>query len=181
MKNKMKYLVAIILCILLSNTLMYAQHHDEHNEHAKQASHDHHSKHHVAIFNGATTVPAHHLTVYTIGVDYEYRISNLVGMGILGEIIKTESSEIVTGISVFAHPIKGLKFVAAPLIVYSKPHQSDEHHVDTHDLKRESHLFFRLGAGYDFHLGKLSIGPSINYDIGKVKAISYGLSVGIGF
>lgn len=178
MKNKTIYLMSIVLCFILSNTLIYAQHHDEHT---KQESHDHHSKHHVAVFNGGTTIFSHEITAYTIGVDYEYRISKLVGMGFLGEIIMTESNEIVTGISVFAHPIKGLKFVAAPLIVYSKPHQTDEHHVDAHDIKRESHLFFRIGAGYDFHFGKFSVGPSINYDIGKVKAINYGLSVGVGF
>lgn len=178
MKNKVIGFTLTVMCIMLHNTSLYAQHHDEH---AKQVSHDHHSKHHVAIFNGATTVSSHEITAYTIGVDYEYRISNLLGMGVIGELINTESNEFVTGISVIAHPIKGLKFVAAPLIVYCVPHQTDEHHVDTHHIEREANLFFRIGAGYDFHLGKFSVGPSINYDFGKAQAISYGISLGIGF
>lgn len=81
----------------------------------------------------------------------------------------------MAGVSVFVHPYKGMKFIAAPLIVFlEEPHGQGE-------LNKETEFAFRIGAGYDFHVHNLAIGPSVNFDFGKTNAINYGISVGVGF
>src|SRR5690606_41942393 len=75
-----------------------------------------------------------------------------------------------------AHPFKGTKLIAAPLVVFS-----EEHHSEGHEIKKESSFAFRIGAGYDFHVGKLSLGPTVDFDFGKTEALNYGLSIGFGF
>lgn len=170
MNNKAKTLVFTVLYLLLSNTFIYAQHNDKHPE---QGSHS--SKHHIALFNGATTNFSHNSTSYTIGIDYEYRLSELVGLGLLVEYIAAKPEELLTGVIVFAHPYKGFKFLAAPLVIFS-----GEHHEIGHEANKETNFAFRIGAGYDFHFGKLSVGPSVNLDLGKTESLNYGISVGFG-
>jgi len=162
-----------LVCLFLSNTCIYAQLQEEGS---KQESQNHSSKHHIALFNGATTNFSHESTSYTIGLDYEYRISKLLGIGLLGEVILADSEEFLTGVAVCAHPFKGTKLIAAPLVVFS-----EEHHSEGHEIKKESSFAFRIGAGYDFHVGKLSLGPTVDFDFGKTEALNYGLSIGFGF
>ena len=173
MKNKMKHLVLITIALFLSSTFIYAQHNEEHSKHE---SHNHYSKHHVALFNGATTNFSHELTSYTIGIDYEYRLSKFIGIGFLGEYITSKPEEFLTGVGVIAHPFKGIRLLATPLMVYA-----EENNNEGNDVKKETSFSFRIGTGYDFHIGKLSVGPSINYDFGNTNAISFGITTGFGF
>jgi hypothetical protein len=91
----------------------------------------------------------HHSSDLSLGLDYEYRLNNWLGIGLLGEAVFTESMELI---AVFA-----------------------EEHVDSHvepiEAYKEAHFGVRLGAGYDFHLGKLSVGPAIYYDIANTSAL----------
>ena len=169
----MKRLILILGYIVLGNTLIYAQHlNEDHNPEA----HNHFSKHHIALFIGATTNFSHESTSYTIGLDYEYRFSKFLGLGLFGEYIVSEPEEILAGLAVYAHPFKGAKLLAAPLLVFSEGLHDTEH-----EPGKAANFAFRIAAGYDFHIGNLSIGPVVNFDIGATKAISYGLSIGFGF
>ena len=120
----MKKLILILGYLLLGNTLIYAQHH---NENSNQEAHDHLSKHHIALFNGVTTNLDHNSTAYTLGLDYEYRFSQLLGIGLLGEYIFSEPKEILGGISMFVHPFKGAKIVAAPMLLFSEGSHDSAH------------------------------------------------------
>lgn len=91
------------------------------------------------------------------------------------EYIATKPEEILTEV-VFAHPYKGFKFLAAPVVIFS-----GEHHEVGHKTDKETYFVFRFGVGYDFHFGKLSVGPSVTLDLGKTESINHGISVGIGF
>lgn len=166
----------ILLLVAGMSLKTFAQHeengHDTKAEHTSGAHDDHaHHKHHLSIFNGATTNFTHHnSTDYTIGLEYEYRFSKLFGAGLLGEYIATESGEIIYGAMLIIHPTKGLKIGLDPLLA-----RVDDHgHTATHFL-------FRINGTYDFHLGNYTIGPSLSYDIGETKALVYGISLGIGF
>jgi len=164
----MKASTFIILTILLSNTSIYAQ------QNNKPAPHT--SKHHIALFNGATTNFSHKSTSYTVGIDYAYRFSKLIGAGLLVEYIAAEPDETLVGIPVIAHPYKGSKIFVAPMAAFA-----EDHHAAGHDGKREGSFAFRIGLGYDFHLGSLSIGPAVDFDFGKTEAINYGVVIGFGF
>ncbi len=177
MKLKPIILSTFVAILFSGSTSIYAQHHEEN---ADKSSPTHFSKHHIAIYNGLTTSITNELTGYTLGLDYEYRISQLLGVGVFGEYIFVESKEIVAGISVFVHPYKGLKIFAAPIIGFSEE-EHEEDGGEGHVTEKETNIYFRTGLGYDFHIGKLSVGPSVNFDFGETKVIGYGLSIGFGF
>ncbi len=172
------WITTIILSLLVSGQTI-AQNHDEHKEHNGDHHHDFH-KHHIALFNGATTNFDHDATDYTVGIDYEFRFCQKFGAGIVGEYVATDSGEWIFGVPVFYHPCGGLKLFAAPLAVFAEEHHDNGHNTN-HDSKKEASFSFRIGAAYDFHFGKFSVGPSIDYDMGDTKAFVYGLALGIGF
>ncbi|MBJ7881998.1 hypothetical protein [Gelidibacter salicanalis] len=173
MKLKFKYSQFLLFCLTLVSPFSYAQQIDEQK---RTKSQTHTGKHHLAIFNGATTNFTHQSTSYTLGLDYEYRVSKLIGLGVLGELILAESEEILAGVAAFVHPYKGLKFITAPLVAFA-----EEHTATGHEAKKEASFLFRIGVGYDFHIWKLSYGPAVNFDFGKTEAVNYGLAIGYGF
>ncbi len=172
MNNKVIILLTVVVFLFLSMASGYAQHDNDHSEHKSST---HYYEHHFTLYNGLTTNLNHESTAYTVGVDYEFRFSKFVGIGILGEYVFTESGEFVTGIPLYAHPYKGAKIIVAPLIVIG-----EEEHEEHHDTKRESSFAFVVGAGYDFHMWKISVGPSINFGFSTIQTIGFGLSLGFG-
>jgi len=174
MKNKSFLIATTAIVLLLNSSILYSQHHEEENSHATT---DHFYKNHIAIFNGSTTVLEHELTSYTFGIEYEYRFTKTIGLGVLGEYLTPETVEFVVGVPFFIHPFKELKLVAAPLIVYGEEHQEEQ----THESKKEAHLFGRIGIGYEFHAHHFSIDPIVNFDFGKTEAFDYGVAIGYGF
>ena len=157
--------------------MVYAQ---EHTNHAKQKHH----KHHLSVVNGGVRNFSHVTNTLTTGMDYEYRFSNLVGAGILTEVVFLHSNEFEIGLPIFFHPIKGLKFIADPLIAFTKEPTKgfNNEHNSTEGAKRtESSFHFRVGAGYDFQIHNLSFGPEINMDFSETQALVGCLSIGYGF
>ena len=160
---------------MFNTTGVYSQH-DLHNEHDKEQD-DEHEKHHnhLALFLGATTNFDHETTGFSIGVDYEYRLNawhNLLGIGLFGEYVSSGSGEIIAGIPLFIHAAEKLKFTVAPILVSAE---------DLHTHENETSFGVRLGAGSSFHVGKISMGPVINLDLGKTTALVYGIGIGFGF
>ena len=170
-------LIILLCCFVTSFT--YAQHEEEGHGNKNKNEHHHHHKHHIAIFNGAASNFTHHHTHYSIGIDYEYRFGNFLGSGIIGEYVAIEKGEWLGGIPIFMHFTKGLKLVAAPLLVNRAEHHThDNHHGETN---RVTDFALRLGVSYSFHLGEFALSPSVNYDMGESNSLVYGLSIGIGF
>lgn len=156
---------------------LFAQHHSDNDTH--------HSKHHIALFNGLTTNVDHETTGYSLGIDYEYFISDAIGIGFIGEYVFSGEGEFILGIPVFFHPIGGLKFGVAPIGVSAEVHH-DDHGDDSHgksyyDVEKEWNMGVRLNSSYNVHLGKLSVGPSISLDITNTTAFVYGFTIGVGF
>ena len=168
------------------SVLLNAQHNDHYDGHS-QSGHgdDHAKKNHLAVFLGGTTNFDHHSSDFSVGLDYEYRLNKWLGLGLMGEAVFAESEELIAGIPLFFHPAKGLKVVIAPMGVITEEHidsHEDPHSSETpQEPHKEVHLGVRLGVAYDFHLGVLSVGPAINYDISNTSALVYGINIGIGF
>ncbi len=173
---KMKGFSLLILGLLwpLMQANTFAQLHEEHS--TESHLHEQNHKNHLALFNGATTNLDHGSTAYTIGLEHEYRISKLIGSGSLLEYVAAEHAEIIIGLPFFIHPHNGLKIIAAPLIILGK-----ETNEPTMESRTTTDFAFRIGFGYDFHLGAWSFGPDAYFDYGHSKSLVYGLSIGLGF
>lgn len=186
----------LIACFCLAIIGLNAQHDDDHKEsgdthhdHSTEHETSHHlHKHHLAIFGGAATNFNHHLTKPGVGLDYEYRISNPLGIGLVAEIEFTEKESFLYSIPVFYHPVNGLKLYAGPALFSTVEHHEsesghDDGHGDTHaeEPKRETQFGGRIGIAYDFFIGKVSIGPTVNYAFGPSNALIYGINLGYGF
>jgi hypothetical protein len=169
-----KTLSTIILILACSN--VWAQNHEEHDTH--------HSKHHIAIFDGATTNFGHSTTGYSLGLDYEYFISDKIGVGMIGEYVFAGEGELILGVPLFFHPTSNLKLGAAPIGIYAEEHHGyhsyDGHEPTNNTVHKEWVLGARLNVAYSLHFGKISAGPSVSLDVANTTAVVYGLAFGIG-
>lgn len=135
-----------------------------HDEAAGHAEHDHH----LALFLGATYVEES--TYPTVGLDYEYRLpflDRLFGVGPMIEYIHEEHAVLIGAVALYVHPWAGLKLFADSGYEYSEEHGD---------------FLVRLGAGYDFHLGSVSLTPTAAVDfVHGHTAIVGGLALGYVF
>ena len=122
-------------------------------------------RHHIGLLLGNTH--EEHEDTFTVGLDYEYRFCQYLGIGVLGEYLGEDFREGVFLVPLFIHPYKGLRFIAAPGI---KPKKEDDK------------FLWRLGVGYRFPIGNWTIAPEFNVDFSEgEKGYVYGISVGYGF
>lgn len=148
--------------------------------------------HHLGVFFGNTNNTHLKHTDFTLGADYEYRLSNLFGIGLIGDLVLADHKETLVMGGIFVHPAGGLKFVVGNGLAFAE--QSEEHEViddhnadDTHASEKTesstgSHYVLRVGAGYDIHVGHFSITPTLNWDyINGYSSVVYGITVGFGF
>lgn len=161
--------MSIIFSISLS---VQAREADSHND---DIGH-HENQHHAALFAGLTTSyidTDHSPTDFTLGIDYEYRLSflnRLLGVGVFAEAVVAEHTEYLLGIPLALHPIGGLKALVAPGIAFS----------DVEEV--EAHFLLRSTVAYDLHVGILSITPTVSLDIIEEHLfLEYGIALGVGF
>lgn len=121
--------------------------------------------HHIALFTGATH--SHELSHGTFGLDYEYRISEMWGIGAMYETIQTDPSASIVLVQGSLH-IDDLMLIAGV--------GNEENHGHSQGIKR-------LGAAYNFHVSSYTISPTVNYDFidDGNSAVVYGLLWGVGF
>ena len=174
MNRKVKMILGFIVCCSVWSS-SYSQNDSKDHD----GDHKHAHKNHIALFNGGTTNFTHHSTNYTLGLDYEYRINNYFGIGLLGEYIAIDKGEFIGGIPVFVHFANDFNLIATPLLINKADHHNeDSHHTELH---RNTTFSFRLGMSYSFHIVNFSLSPSVSFDIGESKSLIYGISIGTGF
>jgi hypothetical protein len=120
----------------------------------------------VALFLGATTKDSH--THATIGLEYERRLSELIGVGAVAEA-SPDGRDFVGAFPVFFHPVGELALSIGPGFSVDEGH---------------GHFLVRFGAAWDFELpAGLSLAPSVSYDltVGSDNAIVYGLTLSYAF
>ena len=103
---------------------------------------------------------------FTIGLDYERRLTKLIGIGGMVDFVVEGRREYLLGPIGFLHPFKSSKFFAAPLA---------ERVRETGDWE----FVFRVGGLWEFHVGKFSVAPFTGSE-GDVAALHCILGVAFG-
>ena len=107
--------------------------------------------------------------VFSMGLDYEYHLSELIGVGALVDVAGGDVRSSVLGIPVFFHPVGGLFVLVAPGI---------EFQVDG-----DNEFLVRLGVGWEFEVSeKWILAPTVDIDfVDGDKVYVYGVAVGYKF
>jgi len=119
----------------------------------------------IALFLGLTTNKD--ATAATFGIDYQYRLSPLAGLGLVFDHAAGDIKSTIVAPGLFLH-LLSWEFTLAPGVEF----------VDS-----ETKFVFRVGIEYEFKLPYLSISPAINVDFERNDEIAlvYGLSFGMEF
>ncbi|MBW2267572.1 MAG: hypothetical protein JRH16_03265 [Deltaproteobacteria bacterium] len=128
-----------------------------------------HHRHHVAVFLGGAVRDEHHTeSGFAVGLDYEYLLTHLLGAGLLVEVATGDLDTVTVVFPLVLHPWRGLRFVAAPGMEIP----------DHGDVE----FAMRLGTGYHFPFGDLTVGPEFNVDLVEGEpTYVIGVSFGWGF
>ena len=139
----------------------------------------------VAVFLGDTRKDGH--DTFTIGLDYERRLSERHGVGFLADWAATDQErEFIAAVPYFYHPpqLPGLKFIVAPGLEFVGEDvevDAGEGEVEI-ETEHETLFLVRIGAGYAWELGRFIVGPQVNWDlVDGPDAFVFGVSAGIGF
>lgn len=170
--------IAIVFVAAFPGASLGQEQHSE-TESAEEAFH----KNHLSLFTGGTTESSDGSasTAFSLGLDYERRVSRLIGLGIGGEFVfGGEEREALVGLLLNLHPAGGLVLAAGPGLEFPK-----EGHAEGEDESgTETHAGLRIGVVYEFEVGhRYSIAPSIYTDFieGKEPTFVWGLAFGVGF
>ena len=122
--------------------------------------------HHISVFGGYSS-DLSGKGGYKLGIEYEYKVSKIVGLG--GTFDFTGAD-----FSIFSYSVGADFYLFDFPLVLGVAGGAKNHH-------RKWDPFFRALAIYDFHVGNFSIGPLLMYDVysGDKNIISFGASVGI--
>jgi hypothetical protein len=162
-----------------------AEDHGTHEE-GEEAAHHGHSFHpnEIAFFAGFTD-EKHHDTEFSIGLEYEHRLSQEWGVGGLFEYTNGLRNYILA-VPFYFHPGGSWKIVGAPGIEFHNgrgdvvtPHSEGHGEVD----EDESYFLFRLGVAYDIHLGgSWGLAPAIDLDfVDSERVWVYGAALTYGW
>ena len=132
------------------------------SDHSNELEHDHN----LAFFMGNTHDGSE--DGFSVGMGYEYRLSETNGIGGLVEYASGELDSWVVAVPLLIHPYKGLRFLVALGFEY-------EH--------SEAEFLVRAGIAYEFEMGKKwTIAPAFNVDfVDSDEKYIYGLEFGYKF
>lgn len=172
MRNRTVCHVSLIVLIVLGTT-SFAQEHDLHDIHGNE-SHGHNN--HLALFIGNTSQHSFETNSFTLGLDYMYFFpkSEHWGISVFGEIIMGEHTEWLFGLPV-VYKFNNHFWLRSGFGIELVREEHDHKTIITKPL-------FRLGAGYDIQLKKITLSPSLDIDIiRKHPALVAGINIGYGF
>ena len=181
--------LAVLLCLIVVPGPAAAQHEEpeehtaseepaaggEHEEHGEEGEHGGHEFHrnHVVLFLGFTEGEEHHGEKgnpdFTIGFDYERRLSKRFGFGGMVDWVVEGNREWLVGVPAFIHIAKNGKFTLAPAV-----HRVRE--------TEETEFLFRFGFNWNFKVGKFTLAPFIAYDVTEGQDFTIlGAAIGKGW
>jgi hypothetical protein len=130
----------------------------------------HHHRHHIAVAGGAAFKDSGKNAGF-LGADYVYNISPSFGAGVAYEETFGDFNLQAFFLSVGVRPGGGPLKLGLGVGVERKLAGGQNKGI----------VF--LSAGYDFHVGRLTLGPEANIDFveGGARVYSLGLAVGVGF
>ncbi len=128
----------------------------------------HDQRHHVSVVLAGTSVSDADETAFTAGLDYEYRLSKLLGAGFVVERAFGEIDSTTILAVADIHLWRGLAIQVGPGVEI---------------LEDEEYAVGRIGALYEFELDEgFTISPQFHYDASSGEdAIVFGVALGRGF
>ena len=174
----MKNVIYIILLMaMLGNINLQAQ--SETHESVKDHS-THSYQNEIAVFIGATSQSERPGTHFTLGADYLRLISPDApwALGIYGEAIFAEHTEWVAGVTVLYLVTDKFWLRTGPGVEILQEAVEGSHD----QTEKKTEFLYRVGMGYSFHLGGLTIAPSLDFDfVRHHDALVWGINVGKAF
>lgn len=177
MKNTIKTMLLFggTIFVSLAGGYSYAeQQHAEHQQEKAEAHEKHghaiESRHHVSMFLGGTTllVPDESdETAFTLGIDYEYRVSPLIGLGFVAERAfgDIEANTLIAAVDI--HIYEG--WVVQTGLGFER-------------IDSETNRLVRLGVLYEFEFGEYTISPQVHYDAtNREDSVVFGFAFGRNF
>ncbi|MFC2164527.1 hypothetical protein ACFLT2_05965 [Acidobacteriota bacterium] len=183
--KKIGFLTLLTFFLVVSFHLPLLAEEEEHGE-----THGHHfHRHHLGVTLAATS----HLekggsTYFTLGAEYEYRLSPLFGIGLIGELIFGKETEYLFALPFFIHVTESLWFRIAPglEVAHHSEESGDSHGEENHGngehSSQKAKFLTRIGAGYNFNAGGFIITPTIDLDFLRSQtSLVWGITIGRGF
>lgn len=117
----------------------------------------------LALFLGGTHTSED--DAFSVGLDYEYRVNRLFGIGGVVEYTGADFRDWIVGLPLCLHPWRELKVFLAPGVDFDRP-------------DGETYFLLRVGTEYGFAIGNgFEIAPALNVDFtSEETALVYGLS-----
>ncbi len=147
-------------------------------------------RHHIGLFFGGTSNLKKEETDFTLGFEYEYRLSKKMArwsIGLIGELIFAHKTEYLLVVPVILRVTDAFFIRVGPGVEWAH-HNEENGHGDIHAAEaangegRETEFFVRVGIGYGFEVGKFSITPTLDFDFFRSRtAIVWGIAIGKGF
>lgn len=124
--------------------------------------------HHLSLVVAATDIRGEDETAFTLGIDYEYRISELLGVGFVVEHAfgEVDSTTLIAAADIHVWP--GFAIQVGPGIEFAEG---------------EEFLMGRIGTVYEFELGNgFTLAPQVHYDFSEGEdAFVFGAAFGRAF
>lgn len=189
-------IVAVAVKLLLLGSVdAVAQEADPEAGRAPHGAEEHHAGYHpnhIALFVGASTRTGEapeggSRTGFTIGLDYERRLTSVIGLGLLVDYVPGEIGRaVLLAVPLYLRPVGGLGLTLAPGVEFEEEEaeELETRSSETEDAHTSTNFAFRLGAFYSFPLTSMfSLVPQFNADFisGGDTTLVYGLSFGFGF
>jgi len=182
-------MVSMLVVAAFAPPVASAEEHGSREPHAASHADAHLHRNHAALFAGATTFNGHG-THFSLGGDYLRYLSpgSPWAIGVFGEAVFAEHTEWAFGMPVHVDVLADLWVRAGPgleLVQVAELEaghgEGSAEHADV-DTKTEAEFLFRIGVGYDFELGGITVSPSMDWDaVRGADALVWGVNVGRGF
>jgi hypothetical protein len=154
---------AIVLFVLLASSVVKAEEQGQHGGH--EGGHDFHQNL-IAMFLGVSSED-HREEAFTVGLEYERRVSASFGVGAVVERATGDLDFWVYAVP-FAYHSGPWKLYAAPGIEDSDQHGSE--------------FLFRVGLEYAFEVGSYEVSPQVDIDFVDGETVYVvGVTIGRGF
>ncbi len=137
-------------------------------------------KNHVAIFLGAATNTDTDDTSFALGADYERRLNQLWGVGLIAEVALGDlERDALLVLPLFLHPTPQIRLTGAAGVEFKRLFSKG----DGDETENEVDFAVRLGAVYEFEVGSYSVAPEFDVDFvgGDEIVLVYGVGFGLIF
>ena len=173
----------LTIVMLLFSADFFAQGHEAeaHRSHHEE-QHEHFHQNHLAIFVGTTSFLKDDGSHFSIGLDYVRVFSpdSPWSLSMLGEVIFAEHTELVFAIPlIFSLGGSHFWLRSGPGVEIIK---EVSHKEGMEKTKAKAKFLYRIGVGYDFEIGSISLTPSLDLDMVRDEpALVWGINIGKGF